>query len=252
MNRNGETALQSWVVALSPPAMEMHVLDVGANVGRWSASMIVAARLAGRADELDLHIFEPASWTFAQLSEAIGSQECASLRQVALSDQSGSSVLHVVGPGAGRNSLERPLQPGAAIETEEIATTTLDEYAGKAGLRYIMMVKIDTEGHDLAVLRGAQKLLAEHRISVVQFEYNSRWIESRTFLNDAFELFESAGYRLGKLTKRGVEFYPCWDTDLETFVEGNYVAAVPDVAIQLPAVEWWKNSRYAKPNGSSS
>jgi hypothetical protein len=35
------------------------------------------------------------------------------------------------------------------------------------------------------------------------------------------------GYSLGKLTPRGVEFYPGWDAELETFVEGNYVACVP-------------------------
>ena len=116
------------------------------------------------------------------------------------------------------------------ITTEDVATTTLDEYAGGAGLNDIALVKIDTEGHDLAVLRGAERLLAQQRIGVAQFEYNSRWIGARSYLYDAFNLLDPAGYRLGKLTPRGVEFYPGWDADLETFVEGNYVAAILGIA----------------------
>jgi hypothetical protein len=145
-------------------------------------------------------------------------------------------------PGAGINSLHEPARPLAGATTEEVATTTLDAYADHAGLDQITLVKIDAEGHDLAVLRGARKLLVEHRILAVQFEYNHRWIAARSFLRDAFELLVPLGYRLGKLTPRGVEFYPGWDADLETFVEGNYVACVPQVAGRLPSVVWWKSA----------
>ena len=57
------------------------------------------------------------------------------------------------------------------------------------------LVKIDTEGHDLTVLRGARAMLAEHRIAVVQFEYNHRWVFARAFLRDAFEFLADLGYR---------------------------------------------------------
>jgi hypothetical protein len=126
-------------------------------------------------------------------------------------------------------------------------TTTIDACAEDAGLGQIALVKIDTEGHDLAVLRGARKLLAEHRILAVQFEYNHRWIAARSFLRDAFDLLLPLGYRLGKLTPRGVEFYPGWDAELETFVEGNYVACLPQVAERLPPVAWWKSARRGQP-----
>ena len=107
--------------------------------------------------------------------------------------------------------------------------TTLQDFVEVAGLDHITLVKIDTEGHDLAVLRGAQALLEQRRISVVQFEYNHRWVYSRSFLCDAFDLLRPLGYCLGKLTPLGVEFYPGWDPDLETFVEGNYVACSSEI-----------------------
>jgi len=241
MHTNGEERLQRWMLDLFPRGRKMHVLDVGANVGQWSASMLATARRAGRAEDLDLHAFEPSCYTFARLSEALGSQR-VSLQQAALSEQSGTSVLHVMGPGAGTNSLHAPPAGQTDTTTEDVETTTLQEYADIAGISEIALVKIDTEGHDLAVLHGAGKLLAEQRICIAQFEYNWRWVAARSFLCDAFKLLGPAGYRIGKLTPRGIEFYPGWDADLETFVEGNYVAAIPRVAAQLPTVAWWKHA----------
>lgn len=238
MRTNGEEALQRWVLELSPRDRKVHVLDVGANVGQWSASMLARAHHDGRTEDLDLHAFEPSSYTFARLSKAFESHRI-NLQQVALSERSGSFLLHVMGKAAPTNSLHAlPVMPNAP--TEDVVTTTLEEYASDAGLNEITLVKVDTEGHDLAVLRGAGSLLTDQRIWVVQFEYNWRWIVARSFLYDAFRLLGSAGYRLGKLTPRGVEFYPHWDPDLETFVQGNYVAAIPEIALRLPAIAWWK------------
>jgi FkbM family methyltransferase len=237
MSTNGESSLQRWILELSPADREIHVLDVGANVGRWSSAMLVAARQGGRLGDLRLRAFEPSSYTFGRLSEEFDGQP-VSLCRVAVGERAGSAVLHVIAPGAGINSLYQPASLLPGVTTEEVATTTLDACADQAGLDQITLVKIDTEGHDLAVLRGARRLFAEHRILAVQFEYNHRWIAARSFLCDAFELLVPLGYRLGKLTPRGVEFYPGWDAELETFVEGNYVACVPQIAERLPSVMW--------------
>ena len=64
--------------------------------------------------------------------------------------------------------------------------------------------------------------------------------DQRAFLRDAFDHLTGLGYGVGKLTPKGVEFYPGWEPELETFVEGNYVACSPAAAHSLPAVRWWK------------
>jgi len=241
LGTNGESSLQRWVLDLAPAGSSIHVIDVGANVGRWSAAMLAAARQAGRLEHFDLHAFEPSAYTFALLAKGLDGHPVR-LHRAAVSERAGSAVLHVVAPGAGRNSLHEQAWPESGATTEEVATTTLDSYAEHAELDHITLLKIDTEGHDLAVLRGARKLIANHRISVAQFEYNHRWIYARSYLRDSFELLEPHGYRLGKLTPNGVEFYPTWDADLETFVEGNYVACLPGLAERIPSVKWWKYS----------
>lgn len=238
LNSNGESAMQRWILQFSSPGEQIHVTDVGANVGWWSRSMMAAASEAGRESDLRLHAFEPDSWAFARLEEALDGTS-ASLSRTALSDRQGTSLLHRVAPAAGRNSLY-PVPGINQTAQENVVTITLDSYAANSGVARFALVKIDAEGHDLPVLYGARALLTEHRIAVAQFEYNHRWILARFFLRDAFEFLLALGYRVGKLTPRGVEFYPSWDADLETFVEGNYIACDPDVAAGLPTVAWWK------------
>ena len=62
------------------------------------------------------------------------------------------------------------LLPGVSPSgsAEEVTTNTLGSYAERAGLEQITLVKIDTEGHDLAVLRGARELFESQRISVAR------------------------------------------------------------------------------------
>jgi FkbM family methyltransferase len=240
MRSNGELFLQRWILDLSRPGDAVHVVDVGANKGRWSEAMLDAARRAGRQGDVDLHAFEPSSYTFARLSEELDGQ-AVNLHQAALGDTCGLATLHVVAPAAGTNSLHEAPEAAGESSTEDVALTTLDTFARRNGLHHLTLVKIDTEGHDLAVLRGARALFAEQRISIAQFEYNHRWVYARFFLRDAFEMLEPLGYHLGKLTQRGVEFYPGWDADLEMFIEGNYVACASHIADRLPSVAWWKS-----------
>jgi FkbM family methyltransferase len=239
LSTNGESALQSWILRFSQAGEQIHVADVGANVGRWSKSMLAAASKEGREMDLRLHAFEPDSRAFARLTETLDGGS-ASLSKTALSDQEGTSLFYIVAPAAGTNSLY-PVPEANPTAQESVVTTTLDSYAEQCGIARFTLVKIDAEGHDLAVLRGARTLLAEHRIAVAQFEYNHRWILGRFFLRDAFEFLLAFGYRVGKVTPRGVEFYPGWEPDLETFVEGNYLACDPKVASKLPTVTWWKS-----------
>lgn len=216
LHGNGEASLQRWVLKEFPPGRRAHVLDVGADAGRWSAAMLDTARRAGRLAALDLHAFEPSAERFAALASDLRRQPVR-LHNVAVSD----------------------------CATEVAATTTLDNHAERSRLDHVTLVRIDTRGHDLAVLQGARNLIAGHRIWVAQFRYNRRWIDARAYLRDAFELFQPHGYLLGKLTPDGIEFYPAWDAELETFIGGNYVACLPGMAERLPAVAWWKRRALA-------
>jgi FkbM family methyltransferase len=238
VDSGGELSLQRWVLDAAPYG-PIQVIDVGANRGQWSEALIAAARSVGRYGDVDLHVFEPSAYTFGQLERRLAGRQ-AKLNQVAVSDRAGRSVLHVVGPGAETNSLYRAHDTPEGTSTETVAVTTLDEYASAARLQRVTLLKADTEGNDMAVLRGARGLFAAQRVSVVQFEYNRWWVYARCYLRDAFDFFQPLGYKIGKLTPWGVEFYSGWHSELETFIQGNYVAAAPDAAGWVPAIQWWR------------
>ncbi|MFB9236887.1 FkbM family methyltransferase [Plantactinospora siamensis] len=238
---NGEYALQRWMLRTAAPDQPFTAFDVGANIGEWSLALLRQAAQAGRSEPPRIHAFEPAGATFAMLCQRVPPEVRSN--RLALSDDAGERPMFIVGPGAGRNSLHPTDGLAAVTATERVATGTIDEYVRTAGVERIDLLKIDTEGHDFAVLSGAGGCLAAQRISVVQFEYNHRWVYPRRFLKDVFDLAQPHGYRVGKLTPRGVEGYPGWDPDLETFIEGNYVLCTEEAAERLPRVAWWKSGR---------
>src|ERR1039457_2187104 len=112
LRHNGESSLQRWILELSAANRQIHVIDVGANVGRWSSAMLSTAQQAGRLNDIQLHAFEPSSYTFRLLSEALDGYPVR-LHRAALCEQPGTAALYVIAPGAGTNSLHAP--PGSEI-----------------------------------------------------------------------------------------------------------------------------------------
>jgi FkbM family methyltransferase len=225
MSNNGEWGLQGWVPALT-------CLDIGANVGDWTAALARRAALGGRP--VVVHAFEPAPATFQALARRVaGLGEGFHAHGLALTDQPGQLLLHVLGPNLGRNSLLPPLAGEASCATP-VAGTSIDAFMAQRGIGELHLVKCDAEGHDARVLQGGRAAFAAGRIRVFQFEYNQRWIQARCFLRDVFGFIEGLPYRLGRLGPDGIEWLPGWHPELERFFEANYVLAHEGVADRLP------------------
>ncbi|MCV7278612.1 FkbM family methyltransferase [Mycolicibacterium flavescens] len=119
---------------------------------------------------------------------------------VALSDDVGSTTLHVpVRRGRAvttRCSLQPDANPGFALRTMTVPTTTVDHL----GLDRLALIKIDVEGHELRVLHGAAQTLATTKpVCIVECEerHNPGGVEQ------SFAFFERIGYR-GYYLHRGV------------------------------------------------
>jgi len=238
MRSNGELLVQDCVVRNARGRMT--VLDVGANVGDWTLAFAAKADAVGRVD-YTIHAFEPSSTTARLLNDRLAGQPCAArvvVHEFGMSSSPGVVTFHIVGEGLGVNSVHRPLGD-PVIHTEQVKMATLDHFAADEHLGYLTLVKVDTEGHDLSVIVGAHDLLERGAIAVMQFEYNQRWIASRTYLRDVFEAAPRR-YRIGKITRKGIEWYARWHTELESYRENNYLLCRDDVADWFPAVPWWK------------
>ncbi len=241
MSHNGELMVQRRVLQRVGPQQSVSIADVGANVGLWTMELVSQLRGARVGGHVSIHAFEPDKSAATQFRANTSTLRNVTilLNEVAISDREGEGVFHLTGPGAGTNSLH--LSPDARREdrTERVTLTTLDDYAQTRGVEHFVLVKVDTEGHDFRVMQGAQQLMRSGRIDVMQFEYNHRWVAARSFLRDVFDLVRPIGYRVGKVTPKGIEFYEEWHPELETFREGNYLVCRPEWANAFDMVVWW-------------
>jgi len=87
------------------------------------------------------------------------------------------------------------------------------------------LLKIDTEGNEYKILRGAQKALSEGRIKAIQFEFSGINVVSRAFFKDFYDLL-SPKYILYRLLPNS--FLPIKKYDeflfLELFAYQNFIA----------------------------
>ena len=135
----------------------MTVVDVGANLGTYSA--VALDRLQGQGRLLAV---EPARENFAWLKRNtrhnLGTMPAnrVTLVRAALSDQRGWAVLHKNPTNKGDNRL---YQDSLLPKQERVQTTTLDFLCKKHGIDSIDVLKIDVQGLEVRVLRGAEKIL---------------------------------------------------------------------------------------------
>lgn len=57
---------------------------------------------------------------------------------------------------------------------------TLDGLCDRLTIDHIDVLKVDTEGHEMAVLQGAARMLAAHRVQFVYLEFNTLLPKSGT------------------------------------------------------------------------
>lgn len=194
------------------------VLDVGANVGDWTAEFLASSPRA------TLFCFEPSSSAFERLSARFADNPQVHLSQAAAGASPGTSQLWTDSPGSPLASLTRRRLDHLEIEfgsSEEVAVVDLDTWCRDKGV-VPQVIKLDVEGHELDVLAGAGQILG--KVSVVQFEFGGCNIDTRTYFQDFYNLFRDAGFRVFRLTPRGpleVESYGEAD---ECFQTTNYLA----------------------------
>lgn len=207
-----------WILKhfISHASDSMVLLDVGANKGAWSLQAIAVAA-AGKS--IQLYAFEPSAATREILQRNLSAHPGAEICALALSSVEGQADFFTNGIGSGTNSLN----PISGTDTERVQLSTVDAFTRQRGIESIGMMKVDTEGFDLDVLKGAESSLARGAIELIQFEYNWRWLQNHASLFDVFNLVVGTDYRVGKLVKGGIIIYERWHFEIDRYFEANYL-----------------------------
>ncbi len=139
------------------------VLDVGAHVGIFT---VKATKAVGK-DGLVVAI-EPEPMSMALLQENVRNQDLNNVVFVgeAAGSRKGRAKLYL-SPRSGRHSIT-----GAGTDYIKVDMDTLDNIASKLKLKKVDFIKIDVEGAELEVLRGAEKILNSPNVKLAIAAYH--------------------------------------------------------------------------------
>jgi FkbM family methyltransferase len=168
------------------------VVDAGANVGYMT---LLAAVMAGSSGHV--FSFEPHPTLFQVLESNLAAAvrtgrpiARTTLVNAALGDSRGTAILVTPSGFDVNDGLARLGEPDAGEQGAPVSVETLDDFfVGQL----IAVCKIDVEGSEIAVLRGARRLLQLGSIAHIVFE------EHRIQASETVRFLQSLGYEVFSL-----------------------------------------------------
>ncbi len=159
------------------------ILDIGANIG------CTALLFGDLADHV--YAFEPSLSTFEFLRQNTKDYPNIITHNIGLGAESGQSVLAFSPMNRSGGFVSSQIEPNTDLVTEKILIRRLDDVADDLG-DGIDFIKIDVEGFEGHVLRGAGRTLTTYRPTVV-LELNHWCLNAfqRTSIPDFFDFLRS-------------------------------------------------------------
>ena len=216
---NEETKAMAYFVN-SRMIEQVIALDVGANLGNWSADLL------NEIPSAEVIVFEPSREAYEYLQKRFVRKTSIQCANVALGKENTTATLFADKSASGLASLTKRRVGHFGIDfsfQENIQLFTLDTWLETYGNgRQPNILKMDVEGHELDVLKGATKAL--QNISIIQFEFGGSNIDTRTYFQDFWYFFSDLGFDLYRLGPRKPLRITNYSEHDETFRPTNYIA----------------------------
>ena len=188
------------------------VFDAGANDG------ISVGSFRDNLDNPTIHSFEPGRTTFTVLQQRTAGIPNLHLNNYALGSQAGRAEFIENTLSDMSSILEPSIECKGTIQDRyEVEVTTLDDYCAERNIPAIDILKSDTQGFDLEVIKGGKNLLEKRRIHLIYLEITfCDMYKGLPRVDDIFGLLLDHGFSL-------VSFY--------NFFYRNDLAAWADVLV---------------------
>lgn len=182
---------------LTKPRPVRTIFDVGANRGD------ISHLYHDVFPEAEIHAFEPFPQTYGVLEENFSGATFMHCVPKALSNTEGVRQLYV-NKNVDTNSLLKPTRMGLSSDSQvenlsriDIQTTTLDIYCAQNGIERIDILKMDVQGGELDILKGAQRLLEQNKIGLIYTEtYFLEQYEGHPLFHEISGLLHKYGFYL--------------------------------------------------------
>jgi FkbM family methyltransferase len=173
----------AWIASFEPGDV---LLDVGANVGMYTI-------WAAATRDTQVIAFEPESQNYALLNANIlwnGLGNKVTAYCTALSDEIGFDKLHLSGflPGGSCHNygekLDYKLEPLTPVYSQGCNSTTLDAFIAGGHMPVPKHIKIDVDGIEHKVIKGAGRTLEEPALESVLVELNTNLDVHRAIVDE--------------------------------------------------------------------
>ncbi len=190
-----EDAFRRDVLAALRPGMT--VLDIGANFGYYTVLFAQAVGPAGK-----VVAFEPNPTMLTELRHNLALNHFANVivQPVALSDHEGDLEFCCPVPGREGHGSLKPNESFTVQQTIRVHCRPLDAVCEELRLPGVDLIKLDAEGAEMLVFKGAERLLSGPRRPLLFFECSE--LLCRTFGHTAFEVLSRVaghGYTLRQI-----------------------------------------------------
>lgn len=198
------------------------VFDVGANVGNYTQHALQANQRA------TVFAFEPHPQNFEKLNQRF--QEKGQIETINAGCGATQCKLKLYDYEGVNGSSHATLYPEVLQDLRDKKTVSLevnllclDDFIIENKITKIDLLKIDTEGNELEVLKGSKNALQKGIIRAIHFEFNAMNLISRVYFRDFHKLLPQ--YQFYRILPNGLLKLPDYDPIYhELFAFQNVVA----------------------------
>jgi FkbM family methyltransferase len=181
------------------------IYDIGANVGTWS---LLAKAIFPHSR---IEAFEPLQRHRQEFETRLASQAGVTVHQTALGSENKSMMLRITDFSDASSLL--PLAPESRkefglkeVDSVEVPVSRLDDLRQKKSLPFPDLIKLDVQGWELEVLKGAPESLAHAKAIIAEVSFRE-YYERQCLFHELVHHLADAGLflaMLGEHTQKGV------------------------------------------------
>jgi FkbM family methyltransferase len=199
--------------------------DVGANHGLLSLGL--AHKLDSRAK---FHLFEPNPTLVHSIGKSLALYPSiqAVVNCTAVSDSNGVVQMRFQKQHSGESHV---VQDGGI----PVSSIKLDTYLAEKQVNQVDFMKLDVEGYELKVLRGAEDALRRQRISAIYFEYCEKWLLRSHAPQELLDFLDSLDYEVCFCRSDDLAFQGTPTHTVKLGLPGHRLPLIPVKGHQMPS-----------------
>lgn len=188
--------------------VNLTIFDIGANIGEYSMELINL----GDSRIKEIHSFEPLPDFYLKLVNNTNSIKKIKAHNFAIDDiDIKKDMYQLCSPNDnGANGMSSfywrdvfnkyPYLPNVSVKCIK-----LDNFIQENNFDIIDLIKIDTEGHELNVLKSLSNTLKNQKVKYIQFEYGGCFIDSKITMNDIIQFVKQFNYIVFKIENSNIK-----------------------------------------------